>query len=380
MTQPNLPEGNAQPTNLQLSGGAAIVAPVSAFPGGVPGNALVVLPLTKPSDDLKDKIKNGPVALEMAEMWKLLGFNGPAVQVQDAEGRPIAIGLEDLLGGLEKHWQENKEDLNRGRLFAQELMKYGRFERAEKVLARVVAQGGTGEDWLGLGVAQLQAEKWDKAVETLRGAQNILKDNPFPTLHLAKALKGQGETAAEREAVEHAITIDPNCVDAWAYLFSHVRENEDEDKAIATVTQLADAETNKRTAAPFIAIQGFYAGEEETRDKAVEWAKKAVERNSGDPLALICLSALYGQKGDLKSVIQLLQPHETKMAQDVRLANNYFEALFQSREIEKVTKLLNALAGSSNREVKQFAIERSRAVAQFLQQQQAQLGGANQRV
>jgi hypothetical protein len=41
-----------------------------------------------------------------------------------------------------------------------------------------------------------------------------------------------------------------------------------------------------------------------------------------------------------------------------------------------VTKLLNALAGSQNREVKQFAIERSRAVAQYLQQQQQQLAGA----
>ena len=58
------------------------------------------------------------------------------------------------------------------------------------------------------------------------------------------------------------------------------------------------------------------------------------------------------------------------MASDVRLANNYFEALFQSRDLERVTKLLNALAGSPNREVKQFALERSRAVAQYLQQQQ----------
>ncbi len=103
------------------------------------------------------------------------------------------------------------------------------------------------------------------------------------------------------------------------------------------------------------------------------WAKKAVERNENDPLALICLSALYGQNGDLDSVIAVLQKHESKMANDVRLANNYFEALFQKREVNRVTKLLNALAGSANREVKQFAIERSRAVAQFLQQQQQQL-------
>jgi tetratricopeptide (TPR) repeat protein len=378
MSQPNLPgvPGNGQPTNLQLQGGAAIIAPVSAFPGGVPGNALVVLPLSQPSDELTDAMKKGPVVIGLDQMWKLLGFNGPAVQVQDAEGRPIAIGLEDLLSGLEKHWQEDKSDLNRGRLYAQELMKYGRFDRAEKVMARVVAGGGGGEDWLGLGIAQLQQEKWDDAEKTLRGAQNLLADNPFAPLHLAKALKGKGDASGERAMIEQAIQIDPNCLDAWAYLFSQVKEAEDEPKAIQAVEELANAEPNKRTAAPFIAIQGFYAGNEETRDKAVEWAKRGVSRNENDPLALICYSALLGQTGDLNAVIDLLSKHEAKMANDVRLANNYFEALFQARQIEKVTKLLNALAGSPNREVKQFAIERSRAVAQFLQQQQQQLAGA----
>src|SRR6188474_3608849 len=231
MTQPNLPGGGAanaggQPTNLQLTGGAAIVAPVNAFPGGVPGNALVVLPLSKPSDDLMNAMKKGPVALELEQMWKMLGFNGPAVQVQDAEGRPIAIGLDDLLGGLDKHWQENKDDLNRGRLYAQELMKYTRFEQAEKVLGRVVALGGTGDDWLALGVAQLQQEKWDKAEGTLKGAQNMLPKNPFPTLHLAKVFQGRKEGDKEREAIQDAIKIEPNAVDAWAYLYSQIRNAE----------------------------------------------------------------------------------------------------------------------------------------------------------
>ncbi len=372
MTQSN---GPGQPTNLQLTGGAAIVAPVGAFPGGIPSNALIVLPITKPSPELEEKLKAGAIAVTPDEMWKLLGFNGPAVQVQDGEGRPIAIGLEDLLEGLDKHWQESKEDLNRGRLYAQELVKYSRFEKAEKILARVVATGGTGEDWLGLGVTQLQQKKWDKAESTLKGAQNLLPDNPFPSLHLAKAFKGKEDAVQERAMIERAIGIDPNCVDAWAYLFTAAKEQSSEEAALGAVTALADAEPNRKSAAPFIALQGFFAGEEATRPRAVELAKQGLERNGNDPLALVCLSALYGQAGDLRKVIELLQPHEAKMAKDVRLANNYFEALFQARDIDKVTKLLNALSGSQSREVKQFAVERSRMVAQFLQQQQAQLSG-----
>src|SRR5204862_2723529 len=123
-------------------------------------------------------------------------------QVQDAEGRPIAIGLEDLLSGLEKHWNESKEDLNRGRLYAQELMKYGRAEKAEKVLARIVASGGTGDDWLGLGVAQMQLSRWDKAESTLKGAQNLLPSNPYPSLHLARVFKALENRDAERQCIE----------------------------------------------------------------------------------------------------------------------------------------------------------------------------------
>ena len=373
--KPNAPQG----TNLQLQGGAAIVAPVSAFPGGVPGNALVVVPMAKPSDDLLAQLAKGPVALEIDQMWKLLGFNGLAVQVQDAEGRPVAIGLEDLLAGLEKHWQENKDDLNRGRLYAQELMKYGRHEKAEKVLGKVVANGGTGDDWLGLGIAQLNQEKWDDAEGTLRGAQNLLPENPLPSLHLAKVLKAKDDLAGERTMIERAIHIDPNSVDAWAYLYTQVRDRDGEAAAIAAVEELSAAEPNKKSAAPFVALQGFYSGAEETRDRALAFAQQAVDRNPRDPLALVCLSALYGQKGDLQKVIEILRPAESLMARDVRLANNYFQALFELKDIDRVTKLLNALAGSQNAQVKQFAIERSRMVAQFLQQQQAQLASAVRR-
>jgi hypothetical protein len=370
---------NGPPGGLSITGGAAIVAPVAAFPGGIPQNALIVLPLSAPTPELKAQLEKGPIAVTPDQMWKLLGFNGPAVQVQDDQGRPIAIGLEDLIAGLQKHWDETPDDLNRGRILAQELLKYGRTENAESVLSRIVAKGGQGDDWLALGVAQLQLKKLDKAEGTLRGAQNLMAENPYPSLHLAKLAEAKGNKDEERSMAQRAISIDANCVDAWAYYYQIIRDAEGEEKAIAAVEELANAQVNQKSVAPYVAIQGFYANEEATRGKAIEWAKKAVARNADDPLAILCLSALHGAAGDLDNVIAVLAPHEGKMARDVRLANNYFEALFQSRQIDKVTKLLNALAGSPNREVKQFAIERSRLVAQYLQQQQAQLAQASQR-
>ncbi|HXS18647.1 MAG TPA: tetratricopeptide repeat protein [Polyangiaceae bacterium] len=366
-----------QAASLQLKGGAAIVAPATAFPGGIPANALIVVPVTKPSEDLEKQLAQGPFAVTQEQMWALLGFNGPAVQVQDGEGRPITIGLDDLLQGLREHWQENKSDLSRGRAFASELMKYRRFEEAEKVSAKIVAQGGGGEDWLSLGVAQLQQEKFDIAEGTLKGARNLLPENPFPSLHLAKCYKGQGKPEEERAAIEHAISVQPNSVDAWAVLFVHVRDAQDQEAAIKAITELADAETNKKSAAPFVALQGIFAGQEETRNQALTFAQKAIERNPSDPLALISLSALLGQAGRIDEIVNLLAPHEPAMTRDVRLAHNYFEALMHKRDIGRVTTLLNKLAASSNKEVKQFAIERSRLVAQVLQQQQQQVARAS---
>jgi len=361
--------------NLPITGGAAIVAPVSVFAGGIPPNALIVLPVKKPTDELEQKLQQGALVVTPEEMWRLLGFNGPAVQVQDNEGRPLMIGVDDLLAGLDKHWKENPSDLNRGRLYAQELLKHNRPALAEKVLAKVVATGGTGEDWLGLGVAQFEAEAYDRAESTLKGAQNLLPGNPFPSLRLSQVYRQKNDATNERTLIEKAISIDATCVEAWATLYRSVKRQSNEDEAIRVVEALADAAPNAKTAAPFVALQSFYAEEPETRDRAFGFAKKAVERNAEDPMALIALSALHGQSGDLPAVIALLQAHEPKMLRDVRLAHNYFEALFQSRDIERITKLLNTLAGSPNREVKAFATERMRGVAQMLQRQQQALQG-----
>jgi tetratricopeptide (TPR) repeat protein len=255
-------------------------------------------------------------------------------------------------------------------------MKYQRHEKAEAVLAKIVARGGDGNDWLALGVAQLAQEKLDKAEGTLKGAQNLMKDNPYPSLHLAKLSHSKKDAKAERDAVERAIQIQPGNVDAWAYLFNFVKESENEEKALAAIEELANAPVNAKTAAPYVALQGFYAGDEATRDKAIAYAKKGVDRSPSDPIPLIVLSALYGQAGKIEEVVKLLAPHEALMQQDARIAHNYFEALFQAKDMGKITALLNKLATSSNKEVKQFAIERSRAIAQMLQQQQQALAAA----
>src|SRR3954451_18764286 len=97
---------------IAVQGGAAILAPITAFPNGVPANAMVLIPLGPNGQAVEKQAVDGPLALSRQQVWNLLGFNEPAVQVQDQDGRPIAIGLEDLLKGLEDNYKKNADDLD----------------------------------------------------------------------------------------------------------------------------------------------------------------------------------------------------------------------------------------------------------------------------
>lgn len=358
--------------------GAAILAPPTAFQNGqLPAGAMILVPIGPDGEALPKPLVDGPVALTNEQMWKLLGFNGPAVQVQDQEGRPVLIGLEDLLNGLEQMYKQDPSDTQRARIYAQELMKHERFEKAEMVIGKMVARGGDADDWLALGVVQTNLKKLEKAEGTLKGAANLAKDSPVPYIHLAKVYELKEDHPKVKESLLKAIDIAGNFLDAWIGLYANVKEHGGgEAAAEKELEELASNEKNKKFAAPWIALQGFYVNEESTREKALKYAKKAVEVDSNDPMSLLSLSAIYGQQGRLDEVEKLLKPHESKMLTDVRLANNYFECLWQSRQIEKVTRFLNTLVRAENAQVKAFAQERAQGISRILQQLQQQAQGA----
>ena len=47
-----------------------------------------------------------------------------------------------------------------------------------------------------------------------------------------------GVGAAERQMVDKALEIDADLVDAWAYLFTHLKDKDGEDKAVAEMEKL----------------------------------------------------------------------------------------------------------------------------------------------
>ena len=358
--------------------GAAILAPPTAFQNGqLPPGAMIMVPIGPDGEALPKPLVDGPVALTNEQMWKLLGFNGPAVQVQDQEGRPVLIGLEDLFKGLEEMYKQDPSDVQRARVFAQKLMEHQRHERAEQIIGKMVARGGDADDWLALGVVQIELKKLDKAEATLKGAANLAKESPVPFIHLARVYDLKEDRAKQKESIVKALDMAGNFLDAWIGLYQLVKDHGGgEEAAVKDLEELAARDSHKKYAAPYIALQGFYVNEEKTRDKALAYAKKAVERDENDPMSLLCLSAIYGQMGDLPAVERLLRPHESKMLTDVRLANNYFECLWQARQIDKVTKFLNVLVRAENAQVKAFAQERAQAIAKFLAQLQQQAQGA----
>jgi len=102
---------------------------------------------------------------------------------------------------------------------------------------------------------------------------------------------------AERESVERALQIDATSIDAWAYLTNAIKEQDGEEAAIKKIEELAQAPVNAKTAAPYIALQGFFATDEKTRDKGgrvsrrrlsseprkTRWRSCASRRSTGRP-------------------------------------------------------------------------------------------------
>jgi predicted Zn-dependent protease len=180
-------DAQPNPNGLQISGGAAIMAPVSAFPNGVPGNAIIVIPMAKPSDELKEKLERRARSRSpSSRCGSSSASTARPCRCRTSRGGRSRSASKTCSPASTSTGNESQDDLQRGRIYAQELMKYGRLQRAEQVLSKLVAKGGTGDDWLALGVTQLQQKKLDKAEGTLKGAQNLLKQNPYPSLHLAK--------------------------------------------------------------------------------------------------------------------------------------------------------------------------------------------------
>ena len=370
---------NAAQVSVKLSGSVLLFAPVQSWRNAIPSDAYIVRPISNPPEDMAAQLEKGPVLLTDDQMWKMLGINGRPIQVQGQNGEPMVIGHVDMLAALEQSWKENTGDLDRSRVYGNELARFEMFDKAEEVLASIIATGeALGPDWFALGRVQRLLKKYAEAEGTLTGAQNLMADSPIPSLELAKLANDTGNQADELKAVLRAISINRRMVDPWAYYFNFLRERDGEEAAIKAIEKEAGGIADAKNAAPFLGIQDYYASKEETRDKAIKFAEKAVERSRDDALALLVLSALYGAVGNIKAAIALLAPHEAKMVRDARLANNYVGALFQDNQLDKVTKLLNVLAGSPDQNVKQFALDRSRAVAEILQQRQRQIEQAKQ--
>ena len=213
-------------------------------------------------------------------------------------------------------------------------MKYQRHEKAEQVLAKIVATGGDGDDWLALGVAQLAQEKLDKAEGTLKGAQNLMKDNPYPSLHLAKLFAARRRTRRRSARSSSARSRSSPATSTRGPTSSTSSRRRRARRRRSRRSR--SSPTRRSTRRPPRRTSRSRASTPTTRRRATRPSPSRRRASSARPtirIALLVLSALYGQKGKIDEVVKLLAPHEAMMQQDVRLAHNYFEALFQSKDM-----------------------------------------------
>ena len=168
-----------------------------------------------------------------------------------------------------------------------------------------------------------------EAEGTLKGAQNLLKTNPYPSLHLSKLFKQKGDMEQARSYADKAIELDGDSLDAWAYLFALHKDADGEDAAVAAMEKLA---ADKKTSRPYVAMQAYFGNNAETRDKAIDYGQKALAQNPDD-----VPGAVLAQLGNrVQHALRAFTPREAKAlkaAAETFRANPAFDTETAIREV-----------------------------------------------
>ena len=236
----------------------------------------------------------------------------------------------------EQRLDVNDEDLS----FALEALEGGRFDEAVVLLERLVELDDENPDILVyLGIAYVQTETPEKAVDVLRNASELVEEHSVLSLFLGRALKALGHFHEAETELRKAVRLDPRAQDAWRDLADVlVVEHEyataigiaeeglerfPRDAALLTLFALSlhrlgdySASTEEWTkvhalrpdllmaavsCAHDLLIQGLY-------NKAHPFIAHASKLNGQDNRPKILRSELHMQRGEDKAALKILQP------------------------------------------------------------------------
>jgi len=188
---------------------------------------------------------------------------------------------------------------------------------------------------IALGAGYRMLGKFVESRENITRYTELKPEDPFGFFNLAQTCNAAGDKDAEMAALTKTLEIDPNIQPALGIKF----ELKGSETDAAKEKQLADFAEQRGAWMPLLLASSLARDRGDT-PQALEFAKRAHERNPKSEETLLQYCAMIGDAGDAGALEVVIQPAVTGGSYTKRLDWNYAQSLHQ---LGKTAQAIEAL-------------------------------------
>lgn len=188
---------------------------------------------------------------------------------------------------------------------------------------------------IALGAGYRMLGKFVESRENITRYTELKPEDPFGFFNLAQTCNAAGDKDAEMAALTKTLEIDPNIQPALGIKF----ELKGSETDAAKEKQLADFAEQRGAWMPLL-LASSLARDRGDMPQALEFAKRAHERNPKSEETLLQYCAMIGDAGDAGALEVVIQPAVTGGSYTKRLDWNYAQSLHQ---LGKTAQAIEAL-------------------------------------
>ncbi|MCZ7627228.1 MAG: tetratricopeptide repeat protein [Candidatus Methylomirabilis sp.] len=195
--------------------------------------------------------------------------------------------------------------------------------------------------------ALYRLNRFDEMDEVIAEAKSRFPSSPQPPTQAALLYLIQGRVAEARQELEHALTLDPGYAPAHG-LRSNIALVRNE-KGIAQQAAMQAVAANPSSASSYLDLS--LAKQAEFRlDEALQAARKALEMESDNPMAMIQVSRLLFGLGNLSEASRMAEEARRRAPSDPLVTSTWgFLLLAQGKTKEAITAFDQAIEQDSTR-------------------------------
>jgi tetratricopeptide (TPR) repeat protein len=152
---------------------------------------------------------------------------------------------------------------------ARDALEEERFEEAIEILEKFLDDDTEPEVLVYLGIAYVQTEQPEKAIEVLRRAEDEVEDHCILCLFLGRALKAHGDFAEAENCLRRSLELDPTRPEAWEDLANVLFEKREYGSAVKVLEEALKHHSENVSLRALNAISYYRLGDYTTAEN--EW-------------------------------------------------------------------------------------------------------------